>query len=76
MNNFDEIVKVFEGENGPVIAGIGGIVLLVVCHYLTKRDYRVEVTNDKKSFTLEPATATAAETVKAPAEGTGDTVAE
>ena len=60
-SNFDEIVKVFEGENGPVIAGISGITLLVGCHYLTKRNYRVEAKNDKKSFTLGPAAEAAAD---------------
>ena len=62
MSKIEAVAKVFEGENGPVIAGISGITLLVGCHYLTKRNYRVEAKNDKKSITLGPA-ATEAEAV-------------
>ena len=59
MSKIEAVAKVFEGENGPVIAGISGITLLVGCHYLTKRNYRVEAKNDKKSFTLGPSAAEA-----------------
>ena len=55
MSKIEVGTKVFEGENGPVIAGIGGIMFLVGCRYLTKGNYRVEARNDKKSFTLGPA---------------------
>ena len=57
MSKIEAVAKVFEGENGPVIAGISGITLLVGCHYLTKRNYRVEAKNDKKSFILGPSAA-------------------
>ena len=55
MSKIEAVTKVFEGENGPVIAGIGGIMFLVGCHCLTRNKYRVEAKIDKKSFTLEPA---------------------
>ena len=55
MSKIEAVAKIFEGENGPVIAGIGGIMFLIGCHYLSRNHYRVEVKNDKKNFTLEPA---------------------
>ena len=60
MSKIEAAAKVFEGENGPVIAGIGGIMFLVGCHYLTRNQYRVEAKNDKKSLTLESAAQAAA----------------
>ena len=42
MSKIEAVAKVFEGENGPVIAGIGGLMFLVGCRYLTKGNYRVE----------------------------------
>lgn len=51
MNN--GIWEVLKSENGPVIAGLGAVVLLVGGHYVTKSRYRVEA--KKESFTMEPA---------------------
>lgn len=71
MSKIESIAKVFESENGPVIAGIGGIMFLVGCRYLTKGNYRVEAKNDKKSFTLGPASQAAeaaADETEEPAE--------
>ena len=57
MSKFESFTKMLESENGPVIAGVGGIVFLVGGHYLTKRNYKVEARNDKKSLTVAPAAA-------------------
>lgn len=57
MGKFESFTKMLESENGPVIAGVGGIVLLVGGHYLTKRNYKVEAKNDKKSLTVAPVVA-------------------
>ena len=51
MNN--GIWEVLKSEHGPVIAGLGAVVLLVGGHYVTKSRYRVEA--KKESFTMEPA---------------------
>ena len=53
MMNFDSITDVLKSDNGPVIAGLGAVVLLVGGHYVTKSRYRVEA--KKESFTMEPA---------------------
>ena len=60
MMNFDSIADVLKSDNGPVIAGLGAVVLLVGGHYVTKSRYRVEA--KKESFKMEPA----AEQVKEP----------
>lgn len=53
MMNFESIADVLKSDNGPVIAGLGAVVLLVGGHYVTKSQYRVEA--KKESFTMEPA---------------------
>ena len=53
MMNFDSIADVLKSDNGPVIAGLGAVVLLVGGHYVTKSRYRVEA--KKESFKMEPA---------------------
>lgn len=53
MMNFEHIADVLKSDNGPVIAGLGAVVLLVGGHYVTKSRYRVEA--KKESFTMEPA---------------------
>ena len=53
MMNFEHIADVLKSDNGPVIAGLGAVVLLVGGHYVTKSRYRVEA--NKESFTMEPA---------------------
>ena len=60
MMNLESIADVLKSDNGPVIAGIGAVVLLVGSHYVTKSRYRVEA--KKEGFTMEPA----AEQVKEP----------
>lgn len=47
------IIDILKSENGPVIAGLGAVVLLVGGHCVTKSRYRVEA--KKESFTMEPA---------------------
>ena len=54
MMNLEHIADVLKSDNGPVIAGLGAVVLLVGGHYVTKSRYRVEA--KKESFTMEPAT--------------------
>ena len=53
MMNFESIADVMKSDNGPVIAGLGAVVLLVGGHCVTKSRYRVEA--KKESFTMEPA---------------------
>ncbi len=53
MMNFEHIADVLKSDNGPVIAGLGAVVLLVGGHCVTKSRYRVEA--KKESFTMEPA---------------------
>ena len=53
MMNLEHIADVLKSDNGPVIAGLGAVVLLVGGHYVTKSRYRVEA--KKESFTMEPA---------------------
>ena len=57
MSNMEALSNMFNNENAPVIAGIGGIVLLVGIDRVTKNRYRVE--GKKDSITIEPAAATA-----------------
>ena len=59
MMNFEHIADVLKSDNGPVIAGLGAVVLLVGGHYVTKSRYRVEA--NKESFTMEPAAGQAKE---------------
>ena len=53
MINLESITDVMKSDNGPVIAGLGAVVLLVGGHYVTKSRYRVEA--KKEGFTMEPA---------------------
>ena len=53
MINLESIADVMKSDNGPVIAGLGAVVLLVGGHYVTKSRYWVEA--KKESFTMEPA---------------------
>ena len=53
MMNFEHIADVLKSDNGPVIAGLGAVVLLVGGHCVTESRYRVEA--KKESFTMEPA---------------------
>ena len=57
MNNMEVLTNMVNSENASVIAGIGGIVLLVGIDRMTKGRYRVE--SKKDSITIEPAAATA-----------------
>ena len=57
MTNMEALTNMVNSENAPVIAGIGGIVLLVGIDRMTKGRYRVE--GKKDSITIEPAAATA-----------------
>ena len=57
MRNMEALSNMFNNENAPVIAGIGGIVLLVGIDRVTKNRYRVE--GKKDSITIEPAAAAA-----------------
>ena len=65
MSNVEASSNMFNSENAPVIAGIGGIVLLVGIDRVAKNRYRVE--GKKDSLTIEPA-ATAAPPEKVPEE--------
>ena len=65
MSNMEALSNMFNNENAPVIAGIGGIVLLVGIDRVTKNRYRVE--GKKDSITIEPAAA-AASPAQAPEE--------
>ena len=53
MMNLEHIADVLKSDNGPVIAGLGAVVLLVGGHCVTKSRDRVEA--KKESFTMEPA---------------------
>ncbi len=53
MTNMEALTSMINSENAPVIAGIGGIVLLVGIDRVTKSRYRVE--GKKDSITIEPA---------------------
>ena len=53
MSNMEALTNMVNSENAPVIAGIGGIVLLVGIDRMTKSRYRVE--GKKDSITIEPA---------------------
>ncbi len=55
MSNMEALTNMVNSENAPVIAGIGGIVLLVGIDRITRSRYRVE--GKKDSITIEPATA-------------------
>ena len=57
MTNMEALTNMVNSENAPVIAGIGGIVLLVGIDRMTKGRYRIE--GKKDSITIEPAAATA-----------------
>ena len=57
MSNMEALSNMFNSENAPVFAGIGGIVLLVGIDRVTKNRYRVE--GKKDSLTIEPAAAEA-----------------
>ena len=57
MTNMEALTNMVNSENAPVIAGIGGIVLLVGIDRMTKGRYRVK--SKKDSITIEPAAATA-----------------
>ena len=57
MSNMEALTNMVNSENAPVIAGIGGIVLLVGIDRMTKSRYRVE--GKKDSITIEPAAAVA-----------------
>lgn len=46
---------VMKSDNDPVIAGVGGIVILVGGHMLMKNRYKAEVKKGDNSFTLAPA---------------------
>ncbi len=58
MTNMEALTNMVNSENAPVIAGIGGIVLLVGIDRMTKGRYRIE--GKKDSITIEPAAAAAA----------------
>ena len=53
MIKLEEIEKMMNSENAPVIAGIGGIVIMVGIDRVTRNRYRVE--GKKDSITIEPA---------------------
>lgn len=53
MIKLEEIGKMMNSENAPVIAGIGGIVIMVGIDRVTRNRYRVE--GKKDSITIEPA---------------------
>ena len=57
MTNMEALTNMVNSENAPVIAGIGGIVLLVGIDRMTKGRYRIE--GKKDSITIEPAAAAA-----------------
>ena len=57
MTNMEALTNMVNSENAPVIAGIGGIVLLVGIDRMTKGRYRVE--GKKDSITIEPVAAPA-----------------
>ena len=57
MTNMEALTNMVNNENAPVIAGIGGIVLLVGIDRITRSRYRVE--GKKDSITIEPAAAAA-----------------
>jgi len=54
MSKFEAMCEVMKGENGPVIAGIGGIVLLVGTHLLTENRYSVEVKDGDTTVSAKP----------------------
>ena len=54
MSKFEAMCEVMKSENGPVIAGIGGIVLLVGGYYLTRNRYSAEYKNGDKSVSVTP----------------------
>ena len=62
MIKLEEIGKMMNSENAPVIAGRGGIVIMVGIDRVTRSRYRVE--GKKDSITIEPA----AEPTPAPVE--------
>ena len=57
MTNMEALTNMVNSENASVIAGIGGIVLLVGIDRMTKGRYRIE--GKKDSITIEPAAAAA-----------------
>ena len=62
MIKLEEIGKMMNSENAPVIAGIGGIVIMVGIDRVTRSRYRVE--GKKDSITIEPAAEPATATVE------------
>lgn len=53
-NAVDVIVQVLGGKNGPIIAGILGIVSLVGLYYVVNENYKLSGTVGNKGFSLEP----------------------
>lgn len=56
MSKFEAICDLMKSENGPVIAGVGGIVLLVGGHYVVNNKYKAEMKKGESSITLAPST--------------------
>ncbi len=50
MNNNETTKNIFGGNNGPVYAGIIGIVLLV----LTRYNYTINASNDHSNVSITP----------------------
>lgn len=62
MIKWKGIKKMIDSENAPVIAGIGGIVIMVGLDRVTRSRYRVEGKRD--SITIEPVKESTAASVK------------
>ena len=54
-NIANAIIQVMGGKNGPIIAGILGIVGLVGTYYVVNENYKLAGTVGNKGFSLEPA---------------------
>ena len=67
MIKMEEFGKMMNSENAPVIAGIGGIVIMVGIDRITRSRYRFE--GKKDSVTIEPATEQKAEAPESKATG-------
>ena len=55
VNTANAIAQVMGGKNGPIIAGILGIVSLVGMYYVVSENYKFSGTVGNKGFSLEPA---------------------
>lgn len=55
MSKTEVVEKMFDSENGGLIAAIGGIVLVYGIDCITKNHYKADVKKD--SFTLSPSNA-------------------